>query len=119
MGLVRSKQLDLPELYDVLDPRYAKAGASVCKLNEVTITTNWELNGNYYMQTIGDMEDITASCKSVVQVKKLVEDTYEQTLEKDNLFANIVKIVSNDGSITVYSNKALTEAFDIQVLSFT
>jgi len=38
---------------------------------------------------------------------------------KDNLFANIVKIVSNDGSITVYSNKALTEAFDIQVLSFT
>jgi len=114
MGLVRTKQLNLPELYEVLDPRYTKAGTLI----ELTVTTDWVLDGNYYVQTISDIEGITAESKLVVQVKKSVDDTYEQTLEKENLFAHIIKIVSTNGAITIYSSKALETSFDIQVLYF-
>jgi len=111
---VRSKQLNLPELFEVLDPRYGKAGA----IKEVTIGKDWTLEGSYFVQTIENIEGLTVDSKLVVQVKKSIEDTYEENLKKENLFAHIVKIVSGENSLTIYSCSELDTSFDIQVLYF-
>jgi len=114
---VRSKQLNLPELYGVLDLRYGSTGQK----EEITISSdNWIEQGNYFVQVISDdkTKDFKETSKLIVHAKSDINNTYEENLEIENLFAHIVKIVSGEGNLTIYSSKALNTSFDIQVLYF-
>jgi len=112
---IRSKQLNLPELYEAFDLRYGSAGEMII----ATIGETWTKTDkdNYFTQVI-DMEGITDDSKLVIQAKTTINETYEETLNRENLFAHIVKIVPGENKLTVYSSKALETAFEIQVLCF-
>jgi len=114
---VRSKQLNLPDLYKVLDPRYGSAG----DIEEITIRAyDWEKQGDYFVQVITN--DTTTKFKDdnklIIDVKFDVTQTYEKNLELQNLFAHIVKIEYGNGSLTVYSTEYLDTSFNIQVMYF-
>ena len=115
---VRSKQLNLEELYSLLDPRYSGAGEYI----DVTIGTNWNLDSGtgYYVQTINDavLSKVTADCKMVVEVKHELNETDVEKELKDDLFFNIQKIEPSEASITVYSSAELATEFKIRILYF-
>ena len=113
MSGIRGKQIDLEDLYKELDPRFSSAGIT----KDVTVSNKWTNEGNYYVQTVS-LDGINADSKLIVQSKQSIDDSYEENLEKENLFSHIVKIISNENSLTIYSCKELEVPFEIQVLYF-
>jgi len=113
---IRSRQLNLPELYEEFDNRYGRPGVIL----DITVSNTWtkSKSGNYYVQEIDNLEDVTPDSKLIIQVKKSLESSYEENLEKENLFAHIDKVVCGEGKIAIYSCKDLDVPFDIQVLCF-
>lgn len=117
MSGIRSKQLDLEELYGVLDSRF------MGKMEAITVTiteSNWTKENDQYLQIIEDksLENVNSDTKLVVKVKILDEDTYDEVLEKENLFAHITKIIPSEKSLKIYSYKNLETSFDIQISFF-
>jgi len=111
---IRAKQLNLPDLYAELDKKYGSVGATV----EVTVGTEWNKDGNYFVQTIDNVEGITANSKMIVQVKEDLNATHIENLEKEGLFSHIVKITSSENSLTIYSSDEIRTSFEIQILYF-
>jgi len=119
---VRIKQLNIAELEQHFGALYmakdAEVGTNAVML-EVTTSTTWVENGNYYTQTIENVLNVTTNSKLVAQLQKNVNTmTYNELLDAENLFAHIVKIESGEGSLTLYSPKALDKSFTIEILCF-
>jgi len=115
---IRTKQIDLEELYGVLDERYSPHG----KVKNISVPAKWNVDADngYFYQTLDgeDFAEIIPESKLIIQPKYTFSETYEENLENENLFSHIVRVVPGEGSITFYSNSSLEDSFDISILIF-
>jgi len=110
--MIRTKQINMPELYEALDSRY--------KVLDVSIPSAWskEENEIYYKQNVAiNGATITSDSKVVIQTRFDLSKTVEENAENEALFTHIVKATQNDdNTITFYSETAMESALNVSIL---
>lgn len=114
---IRSKQIDMDELYNELGQHFVSAGTSM----DITVPTVWSkaTGDRYYSQTIQNLSKIDENSKLFIRPKFDLEKTEEENASNEALFSHVVKATPGSNSITFYidSEEPLDTSFIVSIMS--